>query len=65
MHHGRHRDAFERAVDRLDGEALGGVRIVAQPRLVELDDVGAGACRSRASALTAAAKSIASSSWSW
>ena len=41
VHHGRDRDAFERTVDRLHPVALGGLRIVAQPRLVELDHVGA------------------------
>ena len=42
MHDGRHLQALERAVDGLDRDALGGIGIVAQPRLVELDDVGAG-----------------------
>ena len=42
MHHRRHGDALQRAVDHLDGVALGFLGIVAQPRLVELDHVGAG-----------------------
>ena len=42
VHDRRHRQPAERAVDRLDRDALRRVRVVAQPRLVELDHVGAG-----------------------
>ncbi len=41
MHDRRHLDVLERAVDHLHGVALGLLGVVAQPRLVELDDVGA------------------------
>ena len=42
VNHRRHRDALQRAVDRLHGVALGGRRILPHPGLVELDHVGAG-----------------------
>ena len=42
MHDRRRLEALERAVDRLDRDAFGGRRVLAQPRLVELDHVGAG-----------------------
>jgi hypothetical protein len=41
VHHGGHGDAFERTIDDPHGIALGGFRVVAQPGLVELDDIGA------------------------
>ena len=42
MHHGRHGDALQRAVDGLHRVAFCQFRIVAHPGLVELDHVGAG-----------------------
>ena len=42
MHDGRSLQAVQRAVKRLDRDALGGGRILTQPGLVELDHVGAG-----------------------
>ncbi len=48
MHDGGRRDAVERAVDRLDRDALRRGRDPAQPRLIELDDVGARPFRDRA-----------------
>ena len=42
MHHRRHGDALQRAVDRLHRIAAGEIGIVAHPGLVELDHVGAG-----------------------
>ena len=40
MHRGCYSQSVQSPIDGLDGDALGGVRIGAQPGIIELDDIG-------------------------